>query len=520
MSLASYFLVTFDDEHESVRQAGWIYLVATHIGTAFLLAFFIVLYKYSGSLDFDSSSMLKTAAPATASVLFLLALVGFGTKAGIMPLHVWLPEAHPAAPSHVSAVMSGVMIKMGIYGIIRTLFILPQGALWWGYLLIGIGVVSGILGVLMAIAQHDIKRLLAYHSVENIGIIVMGIGIGVLGTAMNSTTVAVAGFAGAMLHVVNHAIFKGLLFLGAGSVIHAAGTREIDKLGGIGKCMPFTAGAFLIGAIAICGLPPLNGFVSEFLIYIGSFEACVLGGIASLVPATAVISALAIIGALAAACFTKVFGIVFLGEPRSECAKNLHESPASMCITMAILAICCFVIGLGAPAAVMATKNAVIQLNGFEANAVTVQLETVAAIMSKVVISVACLFIFIAVIVFLRKMLLVGKTVGKSPTWDCGYAAPSVRMQYTGSSFAQPIVDMFKSVLHNRSKAVKITELFPQQARFESHTPDVSSEYLYRPIFRWVDLAMSKMRWVQYGVVQIYILYIAITLIILLVWKL
>ncbi len=284
--------------------------------------------------------------------------------------------------------------------------------------------------------------------------------------------------------------------------------------------MPFTAGAFLIGAIAICGLPPLNGFVSEFLIYIGSFEACVLGGIASLVPATAVISALAIIGALAAACFTKVFGIVFLGEPRSECAKNLHESPASMCITMAILAICCFVIGLGAPAAVMATKNAVIQLNGFEANAVTVQLETVAAIMSKVVISVACLFIFIAVIVFLRKMLLVGKTVGKSPTWDCGYAAPSVRMQYTGSSFAQPIVDMFKSVLHNRSKAVKITELFPQQARFESHTPDVSSEYLYRPIFRWVDLAMSKMRWVQYGVVQIYILYIAITLIILLVWKL
>ncbi len=212
MSLASYFLVTFDDEHESVRQAGWIYLVATHIGTAFLLAFFIVLYKYSGSLDFDSSSMLKTAAPATASVLFLLALVGFGTKAGIMPLHVWLPEAHPAAPSHVSAVMSGVMIKMGIYGIIRTLFILPQGALWWGYLLIGIGVVSGILGVLMAIAQHDIKRLLAYHSVENIGIIVMGIGIGVLGTAMNSTTVAVAGFAGAMLHVVNHAIFKGLLF--------------------------------------------------------------------------------------------------------------------------------------------------------------------------------------------------------------------------------------------------------------------------------------------------------------------
>ena len=253
-----------------------------------------------------------------AGVLFLLAVIGFGTKAGFMPLHVWLPEAHPAAPSHVSAVMSGVMIKTGIYGLMRAFTFLGTPPLWWGWVLVAIGLTSGVLGVLFALAQHDLKRLLAYHSVENIGIIALGLGVGLLGMSTGSPVLIVLGFGGALLHVLNHALFKGLLFLGAGAVVHGTGTREIDQLGGLLKRMPWTAATFLVGAVAISGLPPLNGFVSEFLIYLGAFKGGISTGGPVAVPLLALIAGLALIGGLAVACFTKAFGIVFLGEPRSE----------------------------------------------------------------------------------------------------------------------------------------------------------------------------------------------------------
>ncbi len=274
MSLASFFLVLFEAERDGVCRAGWTYLVATHLGTAFLLALFAFLGRDAGSLDFD----LFRATPDVANVAFLLAVAGFGTKAGFIPLHVWLPEAHPAAPSHVSAVMSGVMIKTGIYGLARTLTFLGPPPSWWGWVLVGIGASSGLLGVLFALAQHDLKRLLAYHSVENIGIITMGLGVGLLGVSYGSPAMMALGFAGGLLHVVNHAVFKSLLFLGAGAVRHATGTLEIDHLGGLLKRMPQTGFAFLVGAAAICGLPPLNGFVSEFLIYLGAFSGLVVAG--------------------------------------------------------------------------------------------------------------------------------------------------------------------------------------------------------------------------------------------------
>ena len=244
MALASFFLVTFEDEQASVRQAGWVYLVATHMGTAFLLALFILLGREHGSLDFDQFTV--SAGPG---LLFLLAVIGFGTKAGFMPLHVWLPEAHPAAPTHVSALMSGVMIKTGIYGLVRILTLLGPPPMWWGWVLCGIGLSSGILGVLFALAQHDLKRLLAYHSVENIGIIALGLGIGLIGLHAGVPVLAVFGFGGGLLHVVNHALFKGLLFLGAGAVLHATGTRDMEHLGGLLKRMPWTGFSFLIGAV-------------------------------------------------------------------------------------------------------------------------------------------------------------------------------------------------------------------------------------------------------------------------------
>ena len=299
MALASFFLVTFDRKTASVRDAGWTYLIATHLGTAFLLAMFVLLGGATGSLEFDGFGTVAGTAPGLIGPLFLLAVIGFGTKAGFIPLHVWLPEAHPAAPSHVSAVMSGVMIKTGIYGLVRFLIVLGPPPVWWGWLLIGIGVISGVLGVLLALAQHDLKRLLAYHSVENIGIITLGLGLGTLGVASDTPALAVLGFGGGLLHVVNHALFKGLLFLGAGAVLHGAGTGEIDHLGGLQRRMPWTGTCFLVGAAAISGLPPLNGFVSEFLIYLGAFLGVIAaaGTVGILVPGLVTIGALALIGA-------------------------------------------------------------------------------------------------------------------------------------------------------------------------------------------------------------------------------
>ncbi len=343
MSLSSFFLVMLEDKKDGVQTAGWIYLVAAHFGTAFLIALFILM-GHNGSLDFDQFSP-----AAHAGLLFILCLIGFGTKAGFVPLHVWLPEAHPAAPSHISALMSGVMIKMGIYGILRTLTFLGPPPQWWGYLLLAVGLTSGVLGVLFALAQHDLKRLLAYSSVENIGIIAAGLGIGLLGISFNAPMIAILGFGGGLLHVVNHSLFKGLLFLGAGSVAHSTGTREMDQLGGLLKRMPWTGVTFLVGSIAICGLPPLNGFVSEFLIYLGALH----GGTASdgrlAVVGVVTLGSLALIGGLVVACFTKASGVVFLGEPRTESARDIHEVGPGMVIPMVVMAVACLAVGLLAP---------------------------------------------------------------------------------------------------------------------------------------------------------------------------
>lgn len=515
MTLASYFLVTFEDEHRSVRQAGWVYLIAAHIGTAFLLAFFVLLGKYS-SWDFAAVDVPSPEA----AVLFLLALVGFGTKAGIMPLHVWLPEAHPAAPSPVSAVMSGVMLKMGIYGIVRTISILPDVRLEWGWLLMGLGILSGLLGILFALAQHDIKRMLAYSSIENIGIILIGLGLGIIGMAGQSPALTVLGFGAALMHTVNHSLFKSLLFMGAGSVVHAAGTRLTDGLGGLIKKMPFTAAGFALGAAAICGLPPLNGFIGEFLLYYGSFQAVLLDKAEVVVPAAAAVAALAAIGGFALAAFAKVFGIVFLGLPRTPRAQNAHESPLAMTAPMGVLGLLCVMVSLTAAwlfALIARTVGSLGLLNAPDAAEPIGQTRRLLLVIAA---AFALLAVLTAAAALLRRKLLAGRTTAQAQTWGCGYAAPSPRMQYTGSSFAQPIVDMFRAVLGSRRKAVRILELFPQQAEFESHTPDVSSEYLYRPIFKWVDWFIGKMRWVQYGIVQVYVLYIALTLMILLIWKL
>jgi formate hydrogenlyase subunit 3/multisubunit Na+/H+ antiporter MnhD subunit len=516
MALASFFLVTLEDEQASVRHAGWMYLVATHLGTTCLLALFILLGRASGSLDFDGFA--ATSAPV--GLLFVLALLGFGTKAGFMPLHVWLPEAHPAAPSHVSAVMSGVMIKTGIYGLLRILTVLGPPPPWWGWVLCAVGLTSGIVGVLFALAQRDLKRLLAYSSVENVGIIALGLGVAELGLSAGSAAVAVLGLAGALLHVVNHALFKGLLFLGAGAVAHATGTREIDRLGGLLKRMPRTGAAFCVGAVAICGLPPLNGFASEFLIYLAAIRGVVSGGATPAVPLLGAIAGLALIGGLAVACFTSAFGIVFLGEPRSAQVALAHEPRWPMQVPMLLLAAGCVLVGCLAPLLVGPLQPVVALASGLPPAAVGEVMASAAAPLSSIGAAAVGVLLLAALLAGVRRWLLAGRQVDDGVTWDCGYARPSPRMQYTAASFAQPLTALFAPLLQSRRRVVPPVGLFPRESAFSIDTPDVCTEQFYAPLFAAIGRGLAALRWLQHGQVQLYVLYIGLTLLLLLVWKL
>lgn len=513
MSLASFFLVTFDDRKEEVREAGWTYLLATHLGTAFLLAMFLLIAQ-GGPLSLEDRAALP---PPLAGAAFVLALVGFGTKAGFWPLHVWLPQAHPAAPSHVSAVMSGVMLKMGIYGLLRVIPLLGPPPAWWGWVLVGVGVVSGVGGVLFALAQHDLKRLLAYHSVENLGIIALGLGLGTLGLASDLPVMAVLGFAGALMHVVNHAVFKSLLFFGAGAVLAATGERDLDRLGGLGRRMPVTARSFLVGSAAISGLPPLNGFVSELLIFLAALAGISQRAAGVVVPAAAAIAALGLIGGLATACFAKAYGVSFLGEPRHPLAAEDPGPP--MRGAMLVLAVLCVLVGLGGAWVVPGLAPAVAEVTGMPYPELQPVLGGDAGRILAAVGALGALFwVLVLALVRLRRALLAGREVGASPTWDCGYASPSPRMQYTASSFAQPLVELFGSVLRTRRDAELPHGAFPRAARLSTETPEVAETGLFRPFFAAAARLAERLHVLQHGRVQLYVLYIALALLALLVW--
>jgi hydrogenase-4 component B len=520
MALASFFLVTMDNERESVQRAGWTYLVATHLGTMALLFFFILIGSKAGSLDFDRFAAAGSLLHPQASLFFVLALIGFGTKAGIVPLHVWLPEAHPAAPSHVSAVMSGVMIKTGIYGVMRTLTWLGPPPVGWALILIGIGCVSGVLGVLLALAQHDLKRLLAYHSVENIGIIFLGLGIGTLGQATGLPAQMVLGYGGALLHTLNHAIFKGLLFLGAGSVQHATQILDMEHTGGLLRHMPWTGTMFLTGAVAICGLPPLNGFISEFMIYAGAFQGVQLLNAWGALPVLITIIALALIGGLAVACFTKAFGIVFLGQPRSAQAAQAHESNGAMRWPMVILAALCVIIGLSAPLTLTMLKPVLENLVNLSAGD-TLRLFDQIQVPLILIVAVSLTFaVLVAALAWLRYTRVSGRMRTDAVTWDCGYERPTPHMQYTASSFAQPFMNLVAGALRLRKRIKRPEGYFPPEGNFASEAPDVCTASFWKPVFKGMEWLLLRFRWMQTGSIHLYILYIAISLIVLLIWKL
>ncbi len=513
MSFAAYFCLITEDTTREVREAGSLYLIVSHISALALFALFSLLKSTAGTFAFPTVGTLSPHS-GIALAIFMTALFGFGLKAGMMPLHVWLPSAHANAPSHVSALLSGVVLKTGIYGLLRILSFFAEVPLWWGALILSLGAVSGIIGVAFAIGQHDLKRLLAYHSIENIGIILMGVGVALIGQSVGNSAMMLLGMAGALLHVVNHATFKALLFLGAGSIIHATGTREIDVLGGLLRRLPWTSGFFLVGAVAICGLPPLNGFVSELLIYLGFLRGVTTqGGVAAGFPAMGA-PALALIGGLAVACFVKVVGIVFLGTPRGESAAGAHEAPRTMLGGMAILTTVCFVIGLIPWLAAPLLQRATIGWHP----ALGLSSEPLATTGHLWWISGAAIFLVLIIVLtsFMLKRRLAQLPTGATETWGCGYTAPTPRMQYTASSFAEMLVHFFRGVLRPHGHVPVVRGPFPKPAHFASHVPETMLDLVYIPMLQRLYVKTALIRRMQNGHLHLYMLYTFITLILLL----
>ena len=499
MALSAFFLITADDHLAESRRAGWIYLAATHVSTLALFAFFLLWRQATGS--FLLAPPAAPLAPVTAATLFGLALLGFGIKAGLMPFHFWLPGAHANAPSHVSALMSGVVLKMGIYGLVRFLTLVPDPPPAWGGILLFAGAASGLLGILFAIAQADLKRLLAYSSVENIGIILMGLGLALLGRSMHQPGWVVLGLAGALLHVWNHALFKSLLFLGAGAVLHGAQTRQIDRMGGLAKAMPWTAACFLAGAVAICGLPPMNGFAGEWLLYLGLLKTLPGPGVG----AAFAVPALAMIGALAVAAFVKVYGIAFLGEPRSESARHAHEAPLAMRLPMVLLAGLCALIGL-APLLVAPALDAAVAGWQSDAGAGVATLAPLSYLgMTGLALAAAAA----------AATLLLGRIGGaprRGPTWDCGYIRPTARMQYTGTAFSELLTALFHPLLRPTLHRPTVRGLFPASTQTRSQIDDAVLDLLVLLLGSRVGDRLNGFRRFQQGLTQHYVLYILLAL--------
>ena len=509
MSLSSFFLIIYSHKPAENRKSGYLYFVFSHVGAMFILTAFGLIYGHTGS--FDLATMADV--PETIKILiFVFSFIGFGIKAGVFPFHVWLPHAHPAAPSHISAVMSGVMIKTGIYGILRIYAILDFHTPVFGYITLIAGVVSGILGVVYALGQHDIKRLLAYHSVENIGIILIGLGIGMIGAATDNPLVAVLGFTGGILHVLNHSMFKSLLFMGAGMVLHQTGTRSIDALGGLLKGMKITGTTFIIGSLAICGLPPFNGFVSEFFIYMGSFKAIPVGSVSFAMSVLAIIS-LAIIGGLALACFTKVVGVVFQGEPRTKAAENVKEKGLAMMIPMGVLAAACVIIGVFPKVFINMALTAVQSL-GLDYGPVPV--EPFGQITCNITFAALLFLVLVLIVMGIRSIYYKNKTTTTSGTWGCGFTQPTVKMQYTGSSYAGSILEFFSAAAPLSEDHPPIKGRFPLKTHYNSHINDIVELHMKNVVVRPVFYLFDKLRWIQHGDIHLYIGYILLAIVLLL----
>jgi hydrogenase-4 component B len=532
MALTAFCLVSFEHEKPGTRDAGVLYFIMSHIDAGFIILGFLLLFQASGDYSFASLHGIGAKmAPANRNAAFLLFLAGFGIKAGIVPLHIWLPVAHPVAPSNVSALLSGVIIKTGIYGMVRVLFdFLSAPPLWWGATLLAVGTVSAVLGVLYALMEHDLKRLLAYHSIENIGIILMGLGASLMFLHTGHTLLATLGLIAGLYHTINHASFKGLLFLGAGSVLHATHTRNMEEMGGLAKRMPQTAFFFLIGAVAISALPPLNGFVSEWLTYQALLQG--FGTTNDLMRLIFPLSGamLALTGALAAACFVKAFGITFLAQPRSDHAANANEAEPSMRLGMAILTAACVILGLFPTRLVQLLDPLTQQLTGEQlSSSISVAGGLVLASLTEkagTVSTLGMVLMFICLLpIPLALWLLFARNskIRRGQTWACGQLALTPQMEYTATGFSKPIRMIFKALFRPRrdvQREYDFSPRFAKKLRFESRIEEVFVQRFYRPLRILILRASRRIRALQAGSIHAYLLYIFVTLLLLLLFAL
>lgn len=497
MSLSSFFLVIFEHEEKDVIKSGIKYLVYMHISVIFIILFFAILSINSHSLDFSYFIQNTKDNAQLANLLFILGFAGFGIKAGFVPFHNWLPDAHPKAPSHVSAMMSGVMIKTGIYGIIRTIEICSIPKIETIYLILILSTITALYGISYASVQKDIKKMLAYSSIENIGIIGIGISVYLLAVHFEYPTVALIALCGAFAHILNHSIFKELLFLSAGSVYIKTHTKNMEILGGLIKKMPISALCFIIGGISICALPPFNGFVSEFLIYISFIQALDINNFGVFIAILFVFASLALVGTIAILCFTKTISITFLGCPRSEKANVDCDNPKTMLIPMGILSCACLLIGLFPqfvfkytllPARIFIDYGCACKQIGF-LNEVSKYL---------------LLFLGLIILFLIIKKLISKKETYYS-TWGCGYNKPTSKMQYSAASYTSPFLNIIKPLFKRTRDVKKAKGLFPKDAHYSTKVDDIEEIYVIQPIVKWDEKFLSKFEIIQNGNIQQYI---------------
>nr|HPN84362.1 proton-conducting transporter membrane subunit [Victivallales bacterium] len=518
MSLSSFILVNFENGEKAVRDASWVYIAASHFGYVFIIILFFLMMKISGSVEFSDILIGKDFA----GVVVIFSLIGFGAKAGFVPLHVWLPRAHPAAPSHISALMSGVMIKLGIYGILRTFSLLENIPVWFAVAILAIGIISAMAGIINSLARQDIKKLLAYCSVENLGIIAIGVGLGFTALSLGEGRIAIFAFAGAVLHILNHCLSKSLLFFSAGAFIKSVGSRDIDKMGGIIKRMPLSGLSFLVGSASISSLPFFNGFIGEFLIYLAAVFGLYSSSMLLFIISVLVIVSLSLVGALALMCFTSVFGVVFLGEPRSESCRTALEAPGSMCFVQALLAIICVSISFSAFLFVdllMPILSTFCRSSSSAMYNMKNSFNEIRVILSILSLSSLILFVFFMLILFLRRFGSRKMKEESVCTWDCGYAKPTARMQYTASSFVNPMARFFDAVLRPEVSRPETRGIFPNKTIFSFEIKDFFERYIYMPVIsRMLRFSTALIRLDGAGGIHLYIFLMIIALVALLSW--
>ena len=508
MALSAFLAVIFEHEKMATIKAGLNYLIQSHVSILFLMFGFIWVTFKTGSYDFSAITTYTSGHQGVAGlILFLFFFIGFGIKAGFVPFHTWLPYAHPAAPAHISGIMSGVMIKIGIFGILRMITLIKADYYTLGLIILAFSVVSGLYGVMLAIMQHNLKKLLAYHSIENIGIIGMGIGIGCIGLGDGNIVLASLGFAGALLHTLNHALFKSLLFYTAGNVYQATHTLHIDHLGGLIKKMPQTASLFLIAAIAISGIPPFNGFISEFIIYSGFYywmHDAMLGTLMAIIFS---VLGLVLIGGLALLCFTKAFGIVFLGQARKQFHHEVKEVPFLQLAPLYLIAFFIVLIGVFPQLFLNGLSQPVHLLSGLSLNTGLPFLGEMTELLQPVTWGIWAFILLTGIIFVLRKTITRNRNIAVEPTWGCAYVTPTAKLQYSASSFVRAYSKLFRPILLSSKTEKEVEGLFPSGGSYETHVYDRIEKYLIdNPIAAYKAL-LGRFLFLQNGRLQFYILY-------------